>query len=266
MTNINQEGLPGKGELSKFLPVTHRPIGGQDANSVNARDLHEFLEVQKDFSDWIKVQVERARLVEHRDFEVFPFLGGNSGGRPRQEYALTPDAAKHISMMSGTEKGFEARDYFIECERQANDPVHRLLSMSRPEMLELATGIARERDALRTQTNAQAATIAMLKPKAEFADKVQRSPVEDALSFREFAKVLGTGQNRLCAWLREIGALIGSSTEPYQTYVDEKYFHVVEATFEDTQGRDRSFAKTLITGKGQVWLQRKWMGTKGVGR
>jgi len=133
------------------LPVSPRMMGGAKANAVNARDLHAFLEVGKDFSNWIKVQIERARLVEHRDFEVFALLGENSGGRPRTEYALTLDAGKHIAMMSGTDRGFEVREYFIECERRAQGPVHALLAMSQPEMLEMAAGLAREEEALQAQ-------------------------------------------------------------------------------------------------------------------
>ena len=69
---------------------------------MNARDLHAFLEVKKDFSDWIKKQIERARLLEGRDYIIFPQKGENTGrGRSSLEYHLTIEAAKHIAMMSG---------------------------------------------------------------------------------------------------------------------------------------------------------------------
>lgn len=92
---------------------------GQGINTVNARDLHRFLGVKKDFSDWIKQQIERARLLEGRDFLKVPQKGELSlTGQIRTEYYLTLEAGKHIAMLSGTEKGFEVREYFIECERQ----------------------------------------------------------------------------------------------------------------------------------------------------
>lgn len=54
--------------------------------AVNARELHAFLEVGKDFSSWIKKQIERCDLVEYQDFEVFTQKGGNlQGGRPTSE-------------------------------------------------------------------------------------------------------------------------------------------------------------------------------------
>ena len=63
--------------------------------------LHAFLEVKKDFSNWIKKQIGRARLVEGRDYIIFAQKGKNTGrGRSSLEYHLTIDAAKHIAMMS----------------------------------------------------------------------------------------------------------------------------------------------------------------------
>lgn len=60
-------------------------------------------------------------LVENRDFVLLPQKGEQRGrgGHNRSAYHLTVDAAKHIAMMSGTDKGFQVREYFIECERRA---------------------------------------------------------------------------------------------------------------------------------------------------
>ena len=60
-------------------PKRWSEIHGAVASAVNARDLHAFLEVKKDFSDWIKKQLERARLLEGRDYIIFPQKGENSG-------------------------------------------------------------------------------------------------------------------------------------------------------------------------------------------
>jgi phage anti-repressor protein len=91
--------------------------------TVSARTLHAFLDVKKVFSEWMKDQIERARLIERRDFIVreggfLPEGKKPANGRPPKEYFLTLDSAKHVAMMSGTDKGFEVRDYFIECERR----------------------------------------------------------------------------------------------------------------------------------------------------
>lgn len=104
-----------------LLPIHSQAIGGKTAQTVNGRDLHAGLNLRKDYTDWVKAQIKRVRLVEGRDFEVFPQKGEHpQGGRPTSEYHFTIEAAKHIAMMCGTDKGFEVRDYFLECERRAH--------------------------------------------------------------------------------------------------------------------------------------------------
>lgn len=104
--------------------------------AVSARELHNFLGVGKDFSNWIKDRIKKYGFVENQDFEVFAKFGENpNGGRPSTEYALSIDMAKELSMVENNERGKQARRYFIECEKrlcegnvpsyQIEDPVKR---------------------------------------------------------------------------------------------------------------------------------------------
>jgi phage anti-repressor protein len=108
------------GGLIKF-PEIHRKDDG--LNTVNARDLWEFLGVQTRFNDWVKVRVEECQFIEGADYATITENLVN-GGR-RIEYHLTLEAAKHFSMMERSEKGKQARQYFIDCEKKlksaAND-------------------------------------------------------------------------------------------------------------------------------------------------
>ena len=56
--------------MNELIRIDQQEIGGSNIQTVNARDLHAFLGVGKDFSNWIKKQIERARLVEGRDYIV----------------------------------------------------------------------------------------------------------------------------------------------------------------------------------------------------
>lgn len=77
--------------------------------TVNARDLHEALGVNYRFNDWIKEQLQDFK--ENQDFIIFTDKPVKIGkGRPRQDYALTLDTAKHICMMSRCEKGKQLRE------------------------------------------------------------------------------------------------------------------------------------------------------------
>lgn len=102
------------------LIIKTEVIGAAPVQTVNARDLHASLGVRKDFTDWIKAQIKRALLTENTDYVVSLQKGVNpQGGRPTDEYHLTIEAGKNIAMLTGTAKGKEVRQYFIECERLA---------------------------------------------------------------------------------------------------------------------------------------------------
>lgn len=106
------KGFHFKCDPSELLPILAAQIAGSQVNAVNARDLHQSLGSKDEFSCWISDQVKRARLYENRDFEVSREIPGNPrGGRPRTEYALTLDAAKHIAMMAGTNKDFDFQEH-----------------------------------------------------------------------------------------------------------------------------------------------------------
>lgn len=105
--------------MNELIKIEPRQINDHEIQTVNARELHAFLGVKRQFTDWIKDQIERGRFVENRDFiSLHVKVKRETGATTRIEYHLTIDAAKHIAMMSNTDKGFEVRDYFIECERR----------------------------------------------------------------------------------------------------------------------------------------------------
>jgi phage anti-repressor protein len=87
---------------------------------VDARELHEFLEVGKNFTDWIKYRILQYGFVAGEDF--ITNLGESTGGRPSVQYILTLDTAKEIAMVENNEKGRIIRKYFIEVENRAKQP------------------------------------------------------------------------------------------------------------------------------------------------
>jgi phage anti-repressor protein len=95
-------------------------VENEDGDStVSARDLYIFLEVKKDFTSWCKHMFTYG-FVENTDYCLLPRFGEQSGrgGHNKIDYALTINTAKEIAMVQRTDRGKEARQYFIECERQ----------------------------------------------------------------------------------------------------------------------------------------------------
>lgn len=87
---------------------------------VDARELHEFLEVGRDFTTWIKDKINKYDFIENYDYAVvFTKSGENSlGGRPRTDYILQMDMAKEVAMVENNERGKQVRRYFIEVEKR----------------------------------------------------------------------------------------------------------------------------------------------------
>jgi len=108
------------------------------------------------------------------------------------------------------------------------------------------------------QIEHQAVAIANMTPKAEFHDAVTEAI--NSQPIRDIAKVLGTGQNRMFKWLRDCGILMSNNT-PYQRYVNDGYFRVVEKQYKDALGEGHTYTRTLVTGKGLSYLQKKWAET-----
>jgi len=103
--------------MQDLIAITRTDIGTTTVPTVNARDLHGFLEVQTDFKNWIVRRIEEYDFEEGKDFRSF--LTESTGGRPSKDYALSVDMAKELSMVERTPRGRQARQYFIQCERIA---------------------------------------------------------------------------------------------------------------------------------------------------
>ena len=94
------------------------------------------------------------------------------------------------------------------------------------------------------------------KPKVEFAERVRN--MQGSCKIGDFAKAIGMGRNTLFKQLREDGILMAGNL-PYQRFIDDGRFIVIEQTpFTDSSGKDHPSFTTYITGKGQVWLEKKY--------
>ncbi|WP_208432702.1 antA/AntB antirepressor family protein [Bartonella taylorii] len=105
--------------MNTLIPISEQTVGQEIVQTVNARNLHAFLEAKRDFSNWIKDRINKYSFLKNQDYIVFANFGENlQGGRPSTEYHITLDMAKELSMVERNEKGRQARRYFIECEKK----------------------------------------------------------------------------------------------------------------------------------------------------
>lgn len=98
------------------------------------------------------------------------------------------------------------------------------------------------------------------KPLVDFANQISAS--EGSVEIGEFAKMINDnenikiGRNRLFDWLRKNGYLMKNNI-PYQRYIKNNYFEVIEKPVPRFDGLDTINKQTLITGKGQIKVLNK---------
>lgn len=244
--------------IAKLIPVGTSNIANVIVQTTSARDLHVFLKVNKDFSAWIKAQIGRARLVEGRDYICSPLrVSSSSGTKHSIEYHLTLEAGKHVAMLSETEKGFEVREYFIECERRAlsglalpnfADPAAAARAWA--DEVEAKRALASKAAQLEHQVAEQAPAVAGLKLIAD---------ASGSMCFRDAAATLNMPQHALTDYLVSKGWIYErAGAEGYKAYrarlqaLDLRY-----NTFgyeSKTTGERKARQQVRITNKGLTRL------------
>lgn len=229
--------------MNELLKVSY----DSDRITVSARELHKFLEATERFSNWFE-RMSQYGMVEGEDFvgcKVF----NTQAHQELQDYQLTIECAKEICMLQRNERGKQARQYFIQLEKDWNSPekvMARALQIADQKIHHLETRVAE------------------MKPKELFADAVSAS--KSSILVGDLAKLLkqngvDIGPKRLFQWLREKGYLIkqqgASWNMPTQRSMEQGLFEVKETTITHSDGHI-SISKTVkVTGKGQVYFINK---------
>lgn len=179
----------------------------------------------------------------------------DSMNRTKYEYLMNRDGFSLLAMGFTGKEALEWKLKYIEAFNKMEDALKKQVEKALPttykealqQLLEQV-----EQNELLLEKNEK------LEPLARFAEHVTES--SNAIDIGEFSKVvknevIDIGRNRLFKWLRDKKFLM-SNNVPYQRYVDNDWFRVIELTKETSYGV-KCFTKTLITGKGQVQILEK---------
>ena len=232
-----------------------------DTQTVSARELHKALGIEKRFSAWFETNSQG--FVENEDFTsvLQSTEVKNNGGiqiRDLQDYDLSVDMAKHICLMSRTDKGKQCRQYLIDLEKVWNTPeqvMARALRMADATIEKLKTDCA-----------GLIADNERMKPKEIFADAVATSKA--SILVGELAKILkqngvDTGEKRLFQQLRQEGFLIKRKGTDYnmptQRSMDLGLFEVKEIAVTHSDGHTTVSKTSKVTGKGQQYFINKFL-------
>lgn len=209
--------------MEELIKVTETENG----SVVNAKDLFLFLEYDiSQWSRWCKTNIiNNVFALDGKDYVELDTVSRT------KDYALSIDFSKKLSMMSKNKKGELARDYFLECEKIANFTVKNITmpSYQIQDDIERANAwILERKEVIALQEKNE-----KLQYRSDFVDIC--FDTDGVFSFGEVAKILklGYGSTILYQKMRDCGLIMKGSTIPYQKYINNGYFKVVEQIIEN---------------------------------
>lgn len=229
--------------MEKLINIQDNKDLGQ---AVSARELYNFLGYSNTkWKRWYEKNIiNNDFAIEGSDYGVFDLMSKTKSGRPTMDFALSIDFAKRIAMMSRTEKGEEARLYFLEMEKIAKNPFE---NMTKLEIFRLGIESEERRLLLEKQIEIQA-------PKVRYVDTVLASNTAYATTL--IAKELGMSARGLNKFLYEkkIQHKVNGTWVLYSKYQDKNFTKTNTYTYIDSHGEQRTSMQTTWTEKGRFFI------------
>lgn len=221
--------------------------------TVSARDLHEKLEISKRFSAWFEANSKG--FVEGQDFTsvLSSTVVNNGATREIQDFNISTEMAKHICLMSRTEKGMQCRQYFIELEKAWNTP-EQIMARGLKMASQSIESLKERCKFLGDQVVEQQQIITELQPKANYVDKILQS--KSLVTITQIAKDYGMSGRKFNQILKElkIQYKVGGQWVLYSKYQNNGYVHSRTIDITRTDGRPDVTMQTEWTQKGRLFL------------
>lgn len=192
------------------------------------------------------IQLIRGNISDLEEFGTLAFEMRKSEGRPT-EFALLNEQQATL-LMTYMRNNDVVRAFKKRLVKAFYELSHEQAPKSFSEALRLAADQAERLEVLESQRAEDA-------PKVKFHDQVAVAP--DAISLAKAAKAIGTGRNRLMAFLRQIG-WITRHNEPYQEKIEAGYLDVKVGSWSHPDHGLQQSITALVTGKGLTKIQKLW--------
>lgn len=241
-----------------------------DRPTVLGRDLHAVLEIRTPYTQWFGRMCEYG-FTENSDYVTFHknVIRTDGAEMPNQQinHQITLDMAKELCMLQRSEKGKRYREYFLELERQWNNPeavMARALKIADRKLVETTAQVkllteknqelTDQNDALNLQVLQKTQKIDQLQPLANYSERILSNP--SLITTTQIAKEYGWSAIKLNKLLadRRIQYKQNGQWVLYSKYQDKGYTHskTVEVTADD--GTHRVVMNTMWTQAGRRFI------------
>jgi len=252
--------------------------GGEQV--VDARTLHAALGIKTQFSDWVVRNFDG--YVEGEEYySKMSNITDRTVGKPRQDYNLSRNMAKHLAQLAKTPEGKRVRQYLIDAEVTLRKGGVKMVSIEE----QLASAVLLAKDVIDGQKariatleckndllakvveNVREAVKTDIVPKLEYYKRAVETHQNYEVKVSEAAKLIGLPFSNvtLNEHLRSWGWMFAKSTEPTQEAIERGYMVVKEsvATKPDKYGVFHSSIVPYITLKGRIAITERFI-EKGV--
>lgn len=221
---------------------------------ISGRTLHEFLGVKTPYTQWFD------RMIDYGFVENIDFLTvsqkceiANGGYQNKIDHAIKLDMAKELAMIQRNEKGRQARQYFIEVEKEWNSPdkvMARALIMANKTIE--SKNLVIEQQGRELEMKSQ--IISELKPKADYTDTILQSKA--LVNINQIAKDYGMSARKMNQILADRGVQYkqGKQWLLYRKYHDKGYTSSETVNIVHTDGRPDVVMRTKWTQKGRLFI------------
>lgn len=208
--------------------------------AIDARDLYQSLGL--DTSNWSRWHAknisENPFAIDGVDYVGFVIM---TNGNETQNYLLSIDLAKKLAMQVRTEVGERVRDYFLECERRACQPVIALPDFTNP-----VTAARAWADELEAKQVVQA-QLTIAQPKINHYDNVvERAGLLNATQVAQKVRLSAVAMNKILDELGVYNKAVKRSRVFQQWFIDKGMGEIKQT--------DQGYSQALFTKRGEAWV------------
>lgn len=227
-------------------------VNENQEQTVSGRELHMFLGSAERYSKWWDRMIGYG-FTENLDFICVQksTVVNNGAEKPITDHIMKLNMAKELCMLARNEKGKQARQYFLEVEREWNSPekvMARALKIAEGEISNLKI----ENTALTLENTMQKQVIAEFKPVKEYVDTILAST--DTVATTQIAADYGMSAKTLNKILngQHIIRNVGGQWILYKKHMNKGYTksETIEVTRKD--GTKKVVMQTKWTQKGRL--------------
>ena len=218
-------------------------VNEQQEPVVSGRQLHEALGVKTSYDKWFPRMAEYG-FTENEDFSTF--LSESTGGRRAADHIIKLDMAKEIAMIQRTDKGKEVRQYFIQVEKEFNNPVIQMARSLKwaDGQMKLMSGQIEQLELELAEAQKQARYLDII-IESKGSVRVTQIAADYGMSAKMFNKILhelGIQRNVNGQWIL------------YKKYMGQNYTDSATFDYQGKDGQNKMNMTTTWTQKGRLFL------------